>query len=529
MSLVILLSGVGAIWLTSIAPLYMRHRRALITKLSAADLANCSAAIVVTFLLITEMGITPWTIVMYAAIGSFSTFGTAHLIRRTVTRPLGELEDLARQVAAGDFAESSEALDRLRRRPDEIGQLAQVFGEMVVQLRTSFDTATRERAAAEEAAGEAAKAQQAAEEQHAYLTRSVDQLLVQMNRFADGDLAVNARPERKGDSIAELFDGFNFAAGRLREMIREVGVRVESTASASTEISCSTEQLASSAQEQSSQAQEVAAAVEEMVRTIVDNSRNATGTADIAKSSGEVARTGRDVVAQTIAKIHEIGANAAKVAAAIDRFATSGREIGELADAIADIADQTNLLALNAAIEAARAGDHGRGFAVVADEVRKLAERTTLTTKQIAAMTEQLRSQAAEAVETMAEGKSVVEQGVEMAERTRTSLDQIVGETDRTADMVYQIAAASEEQSTTSEQIARSVEMISMASNESAQGVNQIAVSTDQLGRLTEELRGLVARFRTDDGHSDAKKGESILVPARGERSHRRQLSTSEF
>lgn len=55
----------------------------------------------------------------------------------------------------------------------------------------------------------------------------------------------------------------------------------------------------------------------------------------------------------------------------------------EVIDFIQAISDQINLLALNAAIEAARAGDAGRGFAVVADEVKKLASQTNESSKKI--------------------------------------------------------------------------------------------------------------------------------------------------
>jgi methyl-accepting chemotaxis protein len=70
--------------------------------------------------------------------------------------------------------------------------------------------------------------------------------------------------------------------------------------------------------------------------------------------------------------------------------------------------------------------------------------------------------------------------------------------------MINQIAAASEEQSSTSEQIAKNVGTISHVTNDSARRIQDIAHSSEDLSKLTEQLRTLVSQFKVD-----AEAGES--------------------
>nr|HPI19467.1 methyl-accepting chemotaxis protein [Candidatus Kapabacteria bacterium] len=166
-----------------------------------------------------------------------------------------------------------------------------------------------------------------------------------------------------------------------------------------------------------------------------------------------------------------------------------------------DIADQTNLLALNAAIEAARAGEQGRGFAVVADEVRKLAERTTEATKQIAVMIKGIQNETQLAVAAMNKGNNEVAEGISLADKAGASLKSVVDSSRLVQDMINQIAAASEEQSSTSEEIAKNVGTISHVTNDSARRIQDIAHSSEDLSKLTEQLRSLVTQFKVDSNN----------------------------
>ena len=331
-----------------------------------------------------------------------------------------------------------------------------------------------------------------------YLMRNVQTLLINMDKFSQGDLTVSVQAEQN-DEIGKLFNGFNQVVANTRDMIISVSEAVAATASASSEISSSTEELAAGAQEQSAQTTEVAGAVEEMTKTILETSTNVTRASEIAKTSGNIARDGGKVVSDTIGGMNRIADVVTQAAETVKELGNSSDKIGEIVQVIDDIADQTNLLALNAAIEAARAGEQGRGFAVVADEVRKLAERTTKATKEIATMIKQIQKDTNNAVVSMVKGTEEVNSGKQLAQKAGEALDQIINSSKEVVDNIAQVAAASEEQSSAAEQISKNIEGISSVANESATGVQQIARAAEDLNNLTVNLQNLVAQFKIDN------------------------------
>jgi methyl-accepting chemotaxis protein len=346
------------------------------------------------------------------------------------------------------------------------------------------------------------------------LIRPVEDSAVVLAKMAQGDMTVRVEGEYRGDH-RKIVESINTVAESLERALRDVSEAVSATASASSQISSSTEEMAAGAQEQTSQAGEVASAVEEMTKTILENSRNAGVAAETAKTARENAERGMEVVAETVEGMKRIAEVVQLSAGTVRELGKSSDQIGEIISVIDDIADQTNLLALNAAIEAARAGEQGRGFAVVADEVRKLAERTTKATKEIAGMIKKIQVDTAGAVSSMEQGTGEVEKGKQLADRAGSSLKEIVGVSQKVTDMVTQIAAASEEQSSASEQISKNVEGISKVTGETAQGTQQIARAAEDLNRLTERLQELVSRFTVTRETVEAVKinrGHRVLV-----------------
>ena len=423
------------------------------------------------------------------AIGLLAAFWLA----RSVARPVIALSKAAQRVSAGDLTTN---LDAVSQTHDEVGDLREAFGIMVSSLLAARQDVEAKQEALSLALGEAEAAKARAEDQQAYLQRSVQTILHDIQFFAEGDLTVRLHSERD-DEIAELCKGFNTALEQVNAMVLSVIIAVDETMSASEQIMLSAESVAGGAELQAREFKQMQHSISGMNTTISGNADNTTKAARVARENRDIAETGGTTVTQMVDKIREIARLVAQSASVMQRLGESSAQIGEIISVINEIADQTNLLALNAAIEAARAGEAGRGFAVVADEVRKLAERTQKATKEISTMVTGIQKETSQAVSVMNAGNEQVQAGIALAEKAGNQLNNVVRSSEIVLSTMNDIATATDAQSSTSTHIYTSIQSVAGIAETAVTGIMQIGKASENLQGLMKHLRGLVDEFET--------------------------------
>lgn len=239
---------------------------------------------------------------------------------RSITRPIGALDNAMRRMAEGDRAIAIPGVDR----GDEIGGMARamkVFKDGLLRA----DKLAAERAHEQEVRD---RRRQSMEDAIGRFEGSVRDVLSTLSKACDEMMAT---------------------AQDMRAASTSTDQRVRATVDA--------------ARNADHNVRLVADAAEDMAAVLSEIHDDVTKSASIAR--------------EAVTRAKEADAIMAKLGMAATR-------IGEVLEFINTVAEQTNLLALNATIEAARAGHAGKGFAVVANEVKSLATQTGAATEEIA-------------------------------------------------------------------------------------------------------------------------------------------------
>ncbi|WP_371371052.1 methyl-accepting chemotaxis protein [Sporomusa aerivorans] len=349
-------------------------------------------------------------------------------------------------------------------------------------------------------------------------------LVIKFKEIAGGNLAVKEIEVNSRDEIGELSAAFNTMLDYLRKIVLQVDSAAAQVASSSQQLTASTQESALVTERVVDIISDLARGLDSQISSINDASKVvnrissaiqqvATNTDIVATSSnktGNAAAIGEKAISAAINQMTNIEKVVTNSAATVGKLGESSKEIGQIIDAISNIAGQTNLLALNAAIEAARAGEQGRGFAVVAEEVRKLAEQSQDAAKKIEMLVGEIQGETAKAVTAMADGVQAVNVGTEVVSKAGSAFNEISVLIQEVSQHVSDTSAVVNQTSKYSQQIVGSIKkieevcleiaeqskMVSTSTEEESASMQEIAASSQALAEMSMHLTQVISVFK---------------------------------
>ncbi len=271
---------------------------------------------------------------------------------------------------------------------------------------------------------------------------------------------------------------------------------VSTSASTLAENTAALKEIDASAEKINRFVEETSSAMTQMESSIRQIEQNSSSTRQSVEIASQEAVSGVEVVEHTASTISELQGSFMTVSGAMKNLGKRSEEIGNILGVIDEVMEQTHLLALNAAIIAAQAGEQGKAFSVVAGEIRSLAEKTSLSTREIASLIDTVQGEVNKAVDLVNSQNSLVEETVKASEATANSFRRIQKSVHPAVMMTQEINKAIQEQSKGAASVVRSVEQLrdlshqmSRATKEQSSGSDQILKAVNRIRNLAEEVK----------------------------------------
>ena len=426
-------------------------------------------------------------------IGIIGIIITILIAFQRILRPLDRLVSAVAKVGTGDLGQKIPVNSH-----DELGKLASEFNTMVTKLSSMVVKLTSTSGELQSASTQIAATTQLV------VTASGIQV-TGVKEASSAVIEITSSIQSVAQSIENLSTAANESSASTLEMaanIEAVVLDVEGLDKSVADVSCSITEMAAtvkqingSVQQLSDIAISTSSSIVEMNCSINEVEQNALETAAISDKLLNDAKLGKESVEATIIGIQEIRKASGLTSEAITSLDAKAGDIGKILLVINDVAEQTNLLALNASIIAAQAGSHGKGFAVVADEIKELANRTKMSTMEIAQVIEAVQNDTHRATGTIVMAEKSIVNGELLSKNSEGALQKIVVGIQLSSERMNQIAKATGEQAKGSQMISESIEHVSEmvkqianATSEQSKGSELIRESVEIMKSLTSEV-----------------------------------------
>ncbi len=401
--------------------------------------------------------------------------------------PMGAMTRLAKAIAEGDIERKVE-LDE--ERGDELGEMARTFRQTVSYVDEMADAARRIAARDLTVQVEPKSDRDVLGCAFQGMVRDLRTVIGEVANDADRVAEASRSVSGAADQIGAGTEQVTRAMQQVARGNQEQATGVSESSDFVNQLAVAIEQVAEDARQQSLGVERVSAAVQQILNSLQEVQEKTGELSRASEQAERAAHKGTDTVARTVDGMHSITAAVEESANRMQELDKRSEQIGQIVEAIDDIAEQTNLLALNAAIEAARAGEHGRGFAVVADEVRKLAERSSRATKEIAQLIATVQKDTVDAVAAMNRGAAEVDRGRAVADEAGKALQEISAAVTRANGFVAEIAAAGQTMAEHSSEASRAISGIAEVVRRNSQASQEVAGRT---GKATEAIETIAA------------------------------------
>ncbi|NKB75457.1 MAG: hypothetical protein GKR96_00075 [Gammaproteobacteria bacterium] len=327
-------------------------------------------------------------------------------------------------------------------------------------------------------------------------TAAIDQLIVDLQEFTNGDLTVHS--ETSDEMADALTKSVNFAVKSMRLMVEEIR-------SASWDVDECTKEMGSlisrfrlDNETQYAQVAGIYGDVRKVTDVIDFFYKNASESSQWLSVSVDAATEGASNVRQTVQGMGAARTQVQDTLGRLRRLSDHSQQISDLTKGIQSVSERTNVLSLNASIQAAMAGEAGKGFAVVVEEVQKLAERSADASGRIEELVKNINQDINNAVFLMETTTKEIASGVRMTDETEAVFDRIKSTNQQLMGSISQFSGGSEEELETMESISDRIEMLNISSRRNNSNASEVANAMGQLKIVAQRLNRSIMGFRVD-------------------------------